>query len=66
VMAQEAGFASAVSTIDGVVDSAGRTDLRALPRIAWDGRRRSLRIMRVLLSGATLAPVKPTHGSGAS
>jgi peptidoglycan/xylan/chitin deacetylase (PgdA/CDA1 family) len=66
VMAQEAGFASAVSTIDGVVDSAGRTNLRALPRIAWDGRRRSLRIMRVLLSGATLAPVKPTHGSGAN
>jgi len=30
----------------------GRTNLRALPRIAWDGRRRSLRIMRVLLSGA--------------
>jgi peptidoglycan/xylan/chitin deacetylase (PgdA/CDA1 family) len=66
VMAQEAGFASAVSTIDGVVDSAGRTNLRVLPRIAWDGRRRSLRIMRVLLSGATLARVKPTHGSGAS
>jgi peptidoglycan/xylan/chitin deacetylase (PgdA/CDA1 family) len=66
VMAQEAGFASAVSTIGGVVDSAGRTNLRALPRIAWDGRRRSLRIMRVLLSGATLARVKPTHGSGAS
>jgi hypothetical protein len=64
-MAQEAGFASAVSTIDGIVDSAGRTNLRALPRIAWDGRSRSLRIMRVLLSGATFAPVKPTRSSSA-
>jgi len=65
VMAQDAGFASAVSTIDGIVDSAGRTNLRALPRIAWDGRRRSLRIMRVLLSGATFAPVQPTRSSSA-
>jgi len=60
VMAQEAGFTSAVSTIAGIVDSAGRTNLRVLPRIAWDGRR-SLRAMRVLLSGATFAPVQPTH-----
>jgi peptidoglycan/xylan/chitin deacetylase (PgdA/CDA1 family) len=60
VMAQEAGFTSAVSTIAGIVDSAGRTNLRVLPRIAWDGRR-SLRAMRVLLSGATFAPVKPTQ-----
>jgi len=60
VMAEQAGFASAVSTIPGIVESAGRTNLRALPRIAWDGRRRSLRIMRVLLSGATFAPVRPT------
>jgi peptidoglycan/xylan/chitin deacetylase (PgdA/CDA1 family) len=60
VMAQEAGFASAVSTIAGIVDSAGRTNLRVLPRIAWDGRR-SLRAMRMLLSGATFAPVQPTR-----
>jgi peptidoglycan/xylan/chitin deacetylase (PgdA/CDA1 family) len=60
VMAQEAGFTSAVSTIAGIVDSAGRTNLRVLPRIAWDGRR-SLRAMRVLLSGATFAPVRPTR-----
>jgi peptidoglycan/xylan/chitin deacetylase (PgdA/CDA1 family) len=52
-MAAEAGFASAVSAIPGVVETAGRTDLHALPRIAWDGRRRSLRIMRVMLSGMT-------------
>jgi peptidoglycan/xylan/chitin deacetylase (PgdA/CDA1 family) len=60
VMARQAGFSSAVSTIAGIVDTAGRTNLHALPRIAWDGRLRSLRAMRVLLSGATFAPVRPT------
>ena len=35
----------------------GRTNLRALPRVAWDGRQRSLRMMRVMLSGVTFAPV---------
>lgn len=58
-MAAEAGFASAASAIPGVVQSEGRTNLHALPRIAWDGRRRSLRVMRVLVSGAAFAPVKP-------
>jgi peptidoglycan/xylan/chitin deacetylase (PgdA/CDA1 family) len=29
----------------------GRTNLHALPRIAWDGRQRSLRVMRAMLSG---------------
>ena len=47
-MAEEAGFASAVSAIPGVVEAAGRTNLHALPRIAWDGRQRSLRAMRVI------------------
>jgi len=51
VMAEEAGFVSAVSTIPGIVDSEGRTNLRALPRISWDGRVRSLRMLRVLVSG---------------
>jgi peptidoglycan/xylan/chitin deacetylase (PgdA/CDA1 family) len=60
VMAEEAGFASAVSTIAGIVEAEGRTNLRALPRIAWDGRMRSLRAMRVILSGAAFDPVKPT------
>jgi len=60
IMAEEAGFASAVTTIPGVVDAEGRTNLRALPRISWDGRVRSLRIMRVLVSGIAFAPVKPT------
>jgi len=60
VMSEEAGFASAVSTISGIIDTAGRTNLHALPRIAWDGRLNSLRAMRVVLSGATFAPVRPT------
>jgi peptidoglycan/xylan/chitin deacetylase (PgdA/CDA1 family) len=51
VMAEEAGFASAASAIPGVVETEGRTNLYALPRINWDGRCRSLRILRVLLSG---------------
>jgi peptidoglycan/xylan/chitin deacetylase (PgdA/CDA1 family) len=60
VMAEEVGFASAVSTIPGIVDAEGRTNLRALPRISWDGRVRSLRMLRVLMSGVAFAPVKPT------
>jgi peptidoglycan/xylan/chitin deacetylase (PgdA/CDA1 family) len=51
VMAAEAGFASAVSAIPGVVWPQDRSNLHALPRIAWDGRRRSLRAMRVMLAG---------------
>jgi peptidoglycan/xylan/chitin deacetylase (PgdA/CDA1 family) len=62
-MAEAAGFASAASAISGVVQPQGRTNLHALPRIAWDGRRRSLRVMRVLLSGAAFAPVQPTRRS---
>jgi peptidoglycan/xylan/chitin deacetylase (PgdA/CDA1 family) len=49
-MAAEAGFTSAASAIPGLVQTAGRTNLHALPRITWDGRRRSLRAMRALLS----------------
>ncbi|WP_461353419.1 polysaccharide deacetylase family protein [Bradyrhizobium sp. USDA 4454] len=63
VMAEETGFASAVSTISGVVEAQGRTNLHALPRIAWDGRVRSLRVMRVLLSGVMFAPVRPTRSA---
>jgi peptidoglycan/xylan/chitin deacetylase (PgdA/CDA1 family) len=62
-MATQAGFASAASALSGVVQAEGRTNLRALPRIAWDGRQRSLRVMRVLLSGITFPPVQPTRGS---
>ncbi len=60
-MASEAGFASAASAIPGIVEPEGRTNLHALPRIAWDGRQRSLRAMRVILSGATFPPVRPTQ-----
>jgi len=51
-MAEEAGFVSAVSAFPGVVEADGRNSLHALPRISWDGRQRSLRAMRVILSGA--------------
>jgi peptidoglycan/xylan/chitin deacetylase (PgdA/CDA1 family) len=63
LMTEELGFASAVSTISGIVEAEGRTNLRALPRISWDGRRRSLRAMRVLLSGIAFAPVQPTRAN---
>jgi peptidoglycan/xylan/chitin deacetylase (PgdA/CDA1 family) len=61
VMAQEAGFASAVSTMPGVVQSRGYTNLHALPRIAWDGRQRSLRMLRVMLSGVMFPAVRPSR-----
>jgi peptidoglycan/xylan/chitin deacetylase (PgdA/CDA1 family) len=57
-MAEQAGFASAASAISGVVAAEGRTNLHALPRVSWDGRRHSLRAMRVILSGVTFPPVK--------
>jgi peptidoglycan/xylan/chitin deacetylase (PgdA/CDA1 family) len=60
VMAEEFGFDSAVSTISGIVAPEGRTNLRALPRIAWNGRQTSLRVMRVLLSGVMFDPVMST------
>ena len=60
-MAQQAGFRSAVSAIPGFVESEGRSDLHALPRIAWDGRQRSLRVLRVLLSGVASVPMRPTR-----
>ena len=66
VMAEEAGFASAVSTIPGIVDTEGRTNLHALPRISWDGRMQSLRVMRVLVSGVMFLPVKPTGAASFS
>jgi peptidoglycan/xylan/chitin deacetylase (PgdA/CDA1 family) len=65
-MAEEAGFASAASTVPSVVEPAGRTNLFALPRISWDGRLQSLRAMRVILSGATLprSPAAAPDGRG--
>ncbi|SHL92469.1 Peptidoglycan/xylan/chitin deacetylase, PgdA/CDA1 family [Bradyrhizobium lablabi] len=65
MMAAEAGFTSAASAIPGIVEAEGRTNVHALPRIAWDGRQRSLRVMRVMLSGFTFAPVQPTRTAAA-
>jgi peptidoglycan/xylan/chitin deacetylase (PgdA/CDA1 family) len=55
ILAREAGFASAVTALPGVILAEGRSNLHALPRIAWDGRQRSLRAMRVMLSGVMLS-----------
>jgi hypothetical protein len=63
-MAEEAGFVSAASAIPGVVQTEGRTNLQALPRIAWDGQRHSLRAMRVILSGALFPPVGIARNTG--
>ena len=63
VMAQEASFASAVSTVPGVVEARGYTNLHALPRIAWDGRLSSLRLLRVMLSGIMFPPVRQSRDS---
>jgi len=40
-----------VTALPGVIQTEGRSNLHALPRIAWDGRQSSLRAMRVMLSG---------------
>jgi peptidoglycan/xylan/chitin deacetylase (PgdA/CDA1 family) len=64
VMADEAGFASAATAISGIIDAEGRTNLHALPRVNWDGRQRSLRVMRGMLSGITLPGVKRARNIG--
>ena len=61
-MAQQTGYLSAVTALPGIVETRGRSNLYALPRVAWDGRQRSLRMMRVILSGVMFAPVRPTRG----
>ncbi len=60
-LASELGFASAVTAEPGVVKQAD-VEMMALPRIAWDGRRTSLRAWRALLTGLTLKrrPGEPT------
>jgi len=54
MLAEQAGLAGAVTALPGVVEADSRSKLHALPRIAWDGRQRSLRVMRVMLSGIML------------
>jgi peptidoglycan/xylan/chitin deacetylase (PgdA/CDA1 family) len=49
-LAKRAGFASAVTALPGVVQY-GATNPHALPRIPWDGRIRSLAVLRAMLSG---------------
>jgi peptidoglycan/xylan/chitin deacetylase (PgdA/CDA1 family) len=63
-MADEAGFASAATAISGIVEAEGRTNLQTLPRVSWDGRQRSLRAMRGMLSGITLPGVKRVRRIG--
>jgi peptidoglycan/xylan/chitin deacetylase (PgdA/CDA1 family) len=53
LMVEQAGFVSAVSSMSGVIKPGEQSDLRALPRVGWDGRR-SLRALRVRLSGLRL------------
>lgn len=53
-LASELGFATAVTAVPGIVKS-GEVELLALPRIAWDNRRKSLRAWRALLAGFTIA-----------
>jgi peptidoglycan/xylan/chitin deacetylase (PgdA/CDA1 family) len=50
-IAAEAGFASAVTALPGLIRLSNPPDLHALPRIAWQQRRHSLRALRVMLSG---------------
>jgi peptidoglycan/xylan/chitin deacetylase (PgdA/CDA1 family) len=54
MLAREAGVISAVTALPGIIEAEGRSNPHALPRIAWDGRQRSLRAMRVMLSGIML------------
>jgi peptidoglycan/xylan/chitin deacetylase (PgdA/CDA1 family) len=53
-MVTQAGFASAVTSLPGIIEANGGSDLHALPRLAWDGRRQSLRALRVMVSGVML------------
>lgn len=54
LLAREAGFMTAVSAGPGVLRADGQSNMMSLPRIAWDGRRQSLRALRVVLSGITI------------
>jgi len=62
-MAQEMGLASAATVLPGVIESRGYSNLHALPRVAWDGRQGSLRMMRVMLSGAFFASARSKRSS---
>ncbi|MBX9711588.1 MAG: polysaccharide deacetylase family protein [Xanthobacteraceae bacterium] len=59
LLARDAGFASAVSARTGLIVPGGEADVMCLPRIAWEGRPRSLRALRVVLSGLTMRRQRP-------
>ena len=50
-MVEQAGFTSAMTSIPGAIGAANLPPIHRLPRISWDGRRSSLRDLRVVLSG---------------
>lgn len=54
LLAREAGFATAVSSRPGLIGEGRQSNLMDLPRVAWDGRRTSLRALRTVLSGITV------------
>jgi peptidoglycan/xylan/chitin deacetylase (PgdA/CDA1 family) len=55
LIATQLDFTSAVTAEPGVITANGQTGVMSMPRITWDGRRRSLRAMRVILTGITVA-----------
>ncbi|MGN6114677.1 MAG: polysaccharide deacetylase family protein [Nitrobacter sp.] len=60
LMAEQAGFVSAASSISGMIQPGGRFDLYALPRIGANGEH-SLRALRVRLSGVAMGPIAPSR-----
>jgi peptidoglycan/xylan/chitin deacetylase (PgdA/CDA1 family) len=55
LIATQLDFASGVTAEPGVITVSEQTSVMAMPRITWDGRRRSLRAMRVILTGITVS-----------
>lgn len=51
-IAAEQGFASAVTSVPGAIKRGA--GLHALPRLPWNGRRNSLRVLRVMMAGVGL------------
>lgn len=58
LLAQDAGFAGTVSACPGLVSGRGDGEPLCLPRISLEGRPRSLRALRVTLSGLTMPRVR--------
>ncbi len=54
-IAEELGFASAVTTRPGMIFPQHRTQLMALPRLSINGNWQSLDVVEILLSGAPFA-----------